>query len=319
MPPRRRRGRPLDGRHAPLACEKCHKTRSFLLARSDCASCHADPHKGALGAQCAKCHATSAAFKDAGRAYDHAASAFPLDGAHVRVACARCHDHKFDPIPQRDYYAIAGVFRSTETCYGTKRIQQNNFPAPLIALKDGKPAFAATADVPRPAFGIEPAGNQHRVGIVLYAIVAVWTAAGLANWLASQGWSARRLAWSLACLGSCLLPAQEVENATKSFTLSYHRSLKQIALAKARGRKTHDVFNAVGADALRWHFTARVAPDVQKRVSVEIIADVASSFTAISRLNGLYGFAVGTSCAAPWMTIAFSLSDPIFAPGPPRA
>lgn len=37
----------------------------------------------------------------------------------------------------------------------------------------------------------------------------------------------------------------QVENATKSFTLSYHRSLKQLALAKARGRKTHDVFNAV--------------------------------------------------------------------------
>jgi isoleucyl-tRNA synthetase len=40
----------------------------------------------------------------------------------------------------------------------------------------------------------------------------------------------------------------------------------------------YTVFNAVGADALRWHFTARVAPDVQKRVSVEIIEDVASSF-----------------------------------------
>jgi cytochrome c553 len=52
----------------------------------------------------------------------------------LTVACARCHDHKFDPIPQRDYYAVAGVFRSTETCYGTKRIQQNNFPAPLIKL-----------------------------------------------------------------------------------------------------------------------------------------------------------------------------------------
>ena len=34
----------------------------------------------------------------------------------------------------------------------------------------------------------------------------------------------------------------------------------------------YDVFDAVGADALRWHFAARVAPDVQKRVSVEIIA-----------------------------------------------
>ncbi len=32
----------------------------------------------------------------------------------LSVACARCHDHKFDPIPTEDYYALAGVFRSTK-------------------------------------------------------------------------------------------------------------------------------------------------------------------------------------------------------------
>src|SRR5215210_7418870 len=31
----------------------------------------------------------------------------------LSVACARCHDHKFDPIPDEDYYALGGVFRST--------------------------------------------------------------------------------------------------------------------------------------------------------------------------------------------------------------
>ncbi|HKB42155.1 MAG TPA: DUF1553 domain-containing protein, partial [Gemmataceae bacterium] len=31
----------------------------------------------------------------------------------LTVACARCHDHKFDPITQQDYYALAGVFAST--------------------------------------------------------------------------------------------------------------------------------------------------------------------------------------------------------------
>ena len=36
----------------------------------------------------------------------------------LTVACARCHDHKFDPIPQRDYYALSGIFQSTQTCYG---------------------------------------------------------------------------------------------------------------------------------------------------------------------------------------------------------
>lgn len=32
----------------------------------------------------------------------------------LTVACARCHDHKFDPIPSRDYYALHGVFASSE-------------------------------------------------------------------------------------------------------------------------------------------------------------------------------------------------------------
>ena len=31
----------------------------------------------------------------------------------LTVACARCHDHKFDPIPTADYYSLAGVFAST--------------------------------------------------------------------------------------------------------------------------------------------------------------------------------------------------------------
>ena len=37
----------------------------------------------------------------------------------------------------------------------------------------------------------------------------------------------------------------QAENVTKSFTMQYHRSLKQIALARLRGMKTHDRFNAV--------------------------------------------------------------------------
>ena len=52
----------------------------------------------------------------------------------LTVACARCHDHKFDPIPQKDYYALAGIFRSTETCYGTIRVIQSNHPSPLVTL-----------------------------------------------------------------------------------------------------------------------------------------------------------------------------------------
>ena len=36
----------------------------------------------------------------------------------LTLGCARCHDHKFDPIPTREYYALAGIFRSTRTLNG---------------------------------------------------------------------------------------------------------------------------------------------------------------------------------------------------------
>ena len=31
----------------------------------------------------------------------------------LTVGCAQCHDHKFDPIPTKDYYSLLGVFEST--------------------------------------------------------------------------------------------------------------------------------------------------------------------------------------------------------------
>jgi len=33
----------------------------------------------------------------------------------LSLGCARCHDHKFDPVSQRDYYALSGVFKSTHS------------------------------------------------------------------------------------------------------------------------------------------------------------------------------------------------------------
>ena len=37
----------------------------------------------------------------------------------MTLGCVRCHDHKFDPIAQHDYYGIAGMFRSTDSTYKT--------------------------------------------------------------------------------------------------------------------------------------------------------------------------------------------------------
>ena len=39
----------------------------------------------------------------------------------LSVGCARCHDHKFDPIPTKDYYALAAIFRGTDVRSGLRR------------------------------------------------------------------------------------------------------------------------------------------------------------------------------------------------------
>ena len=54
----------------------------------------------------------------------------------LSVGCARCHDHKTDPIPTRDYYALAGIFRSTETLWGAAAHQGLTAPqTPLHELQ----------------------------------------------------------------------------------------------------------------------------------------------------------------------------------------
>ena len=52
----------------------------------------------------------------------------------LTVSCARCHDHKFDPIPTEDYYALAGILMSSETLFGTMASQGNNQASDLQTL-----------------------------------------------------------------------------------------------------------------------------------------------------------------------------------------
>lgn len=52
----------------------------------------------------------------------------------LTASCARCHDHKFDPVPQKEYYALAGIFRSTDTFYGTEAANGNRNPSRLLSI-----------------------------------------------------------------------------------------------------------------------------------------------------------------------------------------
>lgn len=59
----------------------------------------------------------------------------------LTVACARCHDHKFEPITQRDYYALAGVFASVKMVNKTAdgktvegKVQADKMPADAVHM-----------------------------------------------------------------------------------------------------------------------------------------------------------------------------------------
>lgn len=57
----------------------------------------------------------------------------------LTLACAKCHDHKFDPIPTRDYYALAGILSSSEPLTGASRRYFGRWSSGLQPLA-GQPA-----------------------------------------------------------------------------------------------------------------------------------------------------------------------------------
>ena len=65
----------------------------------------------------------------------------------LSVACARCHDHKFDPIPTTDYYALAGIFRSTEVLAGVKPgNNKTGYDGEFVSLVDVTRTSTASRD-----------------------------------------------------------------------------------------------------------------------------------------------------------------------------
>ncbi len=54
----------------------------------------------------------------------------------LTVACARCHDHKFDPITSDDYYALAGIFFSTRLIPGPIKGNTPLIRRPLLSVSE---------------------------------------------------------------------------------------------------------------------------------------------------------------------------------------
>ncbi|HYE21424.1 MAG TPA: PSD1 and planctomycete cytochrome C domain-containing protein [Tepidisphaeraceae bacterium] len=58
----------------------------------------------------------------------------------LTLSCSRCHDHKFDPIPQADYYALYGIFQSTTYAFpGTEIYRHRQHLTPLVPKSRTEP------------------------------------------------------------------------------------------------------------------------------------------------------------------------------------
>jgi hypothetical protein len=68
----------------------------------------------------------------------------------LTLGCARCHDHKFDPLSTADYYALAGIFKSTKTMENFNVVAQwNEFPLISAEEKQKLEAHEAALKVKR--------------------------------------------------------------------------------------------------------------------------------------------------------------------------
>jgi hypothetical protein len=95
-------GYPLKGRHGEISdCHKCHKARNspsgqsettYLIKSTRCGFCHEDVHKGQFAKDCDACHGLDVTFKEL--KFEHAVAAYPLNGAHQKVPCEKCHPQK---------------------------------------------------------------------------------------------------------------------------------------------------------------------------------------------------------------------------------
>jgi hypothetical protein len=83
----------------------------------------------------------------------------------LTLGCARCHDHKFDPIPTQDYYALAGIFRGADPLQDENRNATMWQELPMVLEPGGKPELVmAPKEGKAVTLRVHLRGNRFRLG-----------------------------------------------------------------------------------------------------------------------------------------------------------
>ncbi len=227
----------------------------------------------------------------------------------LTIACARCHDHKFDAISTRDYYALAGYLQSSR--YQQAFIDLADPGAPLVSLNANARAAEIVAQLvaatPQTPAGATAAGSTTsaaslpaRDGDVLLAEFADgdfggWTATGAAfgprpvrpdDVLVRDDTDPRRLRHAAASLAHSGALSTKLRGALRSptFEITRNRILYLLGGTSGKVRLVLDGLQLIqapiygglaigpGGEPLHWH-----AQDVSKwvghRAYIELIDD----------------------------------------------
>jgi Cytochrome c7 and related cytochrome c len=162
-------GFPLQGAHRAVPCDACHRESkpapprpSLLLLRAPapptlfalkdgrCETCHKNPHGNQFarrrgGGACERCH-NEDVFVPASRFNHNRDSAYPLEGAHARVACDRCHPARRDAAGRR-VVIYQPLPKDCKSCHGGKVPQRLSLRSTAPPSGTAAAPPAAHADV----------------------------------------------------------------------------------------------------------------------------------------------------------------------------
>ncbi len=150
----------------------------------------------------------------------------------LTVACARCHDHKFDPIPTTDYYALAGVFAGSEydevPLVSAEEVKAYDQAQTAVKAKEAEAETFLKAEAERIV--------GERVNRIARYIVAVWNAGDFSTAGADE--IARRDGLDAALLKRWIAFLKPQDEANDSWLLEWRKLIDRRGYASERGEAT---------------------------------------------------------------------------------
>ncbi len=177
----------------------------------------------------------------------------------LTMGCARCHDHKFDPISQADYYALAGVFKSTATMGDLGFVSGwNERQLGRAAEIEARAAHVAKLNEARGAFETLRAEADE-------SLVSAW-AADTARYM---------LAAASATRGALLLEAEEQSRGNLIVDREQYGSAQTVITRTGNAGRQYTEFDVTVASAGRRQLEVRYAAQSSRPVRVLLDGELA--------------------------------------------